>query len=84
MDQLLNQEERDFAQHMRAFYRTEIPEEIRYRVAVGEELSKDDIVTTQRILNKNGYAVPNWPVEWGGQDWTPVQRHIWLEEMQLA
>ena len=28
--------------------------------------------------------MPNWPVEWGGQDWTPVQRHIWLEEMQLA
>jgi alkylation response protein AidB-like acyl-CoA dehydrogenase len=28
--------------------------------------------------------VPNWPVEWGGKDWTPLQRHIWHEEMQLA
>ncbi|MGO1897293.1 MAG: acyl-CoA dehydrogenase family protein [Brevibacterium yomogidense] len=84
MDQLLNQEEREFAQHMRDFYRTEIPEEIRYKVATGQEMGKDDLVTTQRILNAHGYAVPNWPVEWGGQDWTPVQRHIWLEEMQLA
>ena len=42
------------------------------------------MVTSQRILNANGYAVPHWPLEWGGQDWTPVQRHIWLEEMQLA
>ena len=69
---------------MRDFYRTEIPEAIRYKVATGQEMGKDDLVTTQRILNKHGYAVPNWPVEWGGQDWTPVQRHIWLEEMQLA
>ena len=84
MDHLLSPEELDFAHQMREFFRTEIPEEIRYRQAIGQELSKEDIVTSQRILNKHGYAVPNWPVEWGGQDWTPVQRHIWLEEMQLA
>ena len=35
-------------------------------------------------MNEAGIAVPNWPVEWGGQDWTPLQRHIWHEEMQLA
>lgn len=84
MDTLLSAEERDFAQQMRQFYRTEIPEELRFKVATGQELTKDDMVTSQQILNKHGYAVPNWPVEWGGQDWTPVQRHIWLEEMQLA
>ncbi|WP_268826739.1 acyl-CoA dehydrogenase family protein [Brevibacterium sp. UCMA 11754] len=84
MDTLLNAEEREFAQKMRQFYRTEIPEELRFKVATGQELTKEDMVTSQRILNQHGYAVPNWPVEWGGQDWTPVQRHIWLEEMQLA
>ena len=84
MDNLLSKEELEFAEKMREFYRTEIPEDIRFRNAIGGEMSKDDIVTTQRILNKHGYAVPNWSVEFGGQDWTPVQRHIWLEEMQLA
>jgi len=84
MDNLLSKEELEFAEKMREFYRTEIPEEIRFRNATGQELSKEDMVTSQQILNKHGYAVPNWPVEWGGQDWTPVQRHIWLEEMQLA
>ena len=39
---------------------------------------------TQQILNEHGLAVPNWPVEWGGKDWTPLQRQIWLDEMQLA
>ena len=37
-----------------------------------------------RILNEAGLAVPNWPVEWGGQDWTPLRRHIWHEELQRA
>jgi len=36
------------------------------------------------VLNAAGLAVPHWPVEWGGRDWTPLQRHIWREEMQLA
>ena len=84
MDQLYTPEEREFAEKMREFYRTEIPKEIREMNARGEIDSKDPIVTTQQILNKHGYAVPNWPVEWGGQDWTPVQRHIWLQEMELA
>ena len=84
MDLVLSDEDRAFAQKMRTFFTTEIPEDIRRRAFTGENAGKDDMVTTQRILNANGYAVPNWPVEWGGQDWTPMQRHLWLEEMQLA
>ncbi|WP_134323805.1 acyl-CoA dehydrogenase family protein [Cumulibacter soli] len=84
MDQLYSKEEREFAEQMREFYRTKIPKEIREMNARGEINGKEPIVTTQKILNEHGYAVPNWPVEWGGQDWTPVQRHIWLQEMELA
>src|SRR5699024_3936059 len=84
MDTLLNAEEREFAQQMRQFYRKEIPEELRFKVATGQELSKEDIVNSKRILNQHGYEVPYWPVERGVQDWTPGQRHIWLEDMQLA
>ena len=28
--------------------------------------------------------VPNWPLEWGGKDWTPLQKAIWNTEMQAA
>ena len=51
---------------------------------LGQRLSKDDIVTWQRILNKKGWAVPSWPVEWGGTDWGAVKTYIFKEEMQLA
>ncbi|MGY5306141.1 acyl-CoA dehydrogenase family protein [Nocardia gipuzkoensis] len=73
-----------FRDELRKFYRTEIPAEIRERVRNGRELSRDDIVTAHKILNDHGLAVPNWPVEWGGKDWTPMQRHLWQDEMQLA
>jgi len=84
VDIALGKEELAFAERMRSFFRTEIPAEIRAKGERGEHLSREDFVTSQRILNAHGLAVPHWPVEWGGQDWTPVQRHIWGEEMTLA
>ena len=38
----------------------------------------------QRILHARGWAAPNWPVEYGGPDWTDVQRHIFAAECTLA
>jgi alkylation response protein AidB-like acyl-CoA dehydrogenase len=73
-----------FREEVRRIYTTEIPADIRDRVRQGELDYPDDLVTTQRILNEHGLAVPSWPVEWGGKDWTPLQRQIWLDEMQLA
>lgn len=80
----LSDEDASFRDELRRFYATEIPADIRDRVAAGHPKFPDDMVTSQRILNANGLAVPNWPVEWGGKDWTPLQRQIWLDEMQLA
>jgi alkylation response protein AidB-like acyl-CoA dehydrogenase len=84
MQLALTEEEAAFREEMRTFFTTQIPQEIRDTIASGRHVGKDGIVQTQRILNEAGLAVPNWPVEWGGQNWTPLQRHIWHEEMQLA
>ncbi len=73
-----------FRDEMREFFTTKVPQEIRDKVRDRRELTKDDIVESQRVLNAAGLAVPGWPVEWGGRDWTNLQRHIWHEEMQLA
>ncbi|MFC9436989.1 acyl-CoA dehydrogenase family protein [Nocardia sp. NPDC057030] len=73
-----------FRDELRNIYRTEIPADIRERAKYGQELSRADIVRSHKTLNEHGLAVPNWPVEWGGKDWTPMQRHIWQDEMQLA
>lgn len=80
----LSPEDAAFREEMRTFFTTAVPQEIRDTVAARRELTKDQIVESQRILNAAGLAVPGWPVEWGGRDWTPLQRHIWHEEMQRA
>jgi alkylation response protein AidB-like acyl-CoA dehydrogenase len=84
MNLKLTDDERAFRDELRTFYTTEFPAELREKVAAGKSLGKDEFVRAQQILNAHGLAVPNWPVEWGGKDWTPVQRNIWLTEMQLA
>jgi alkylation response protein AidB-like acyl-CoA dehydrogenase len=84
MDLRFTDEELAFRDEVRAFFRTALPDSIRRKMIDGHHPSKDDLVAWSRILNAKGWAVPHWPVEWGGRDWTPLQRHIWREEMQLA
>jgi alkylation response protein AidB-like acyl-CoA dehydrogenase len=84
MQLALTADEAAFRDELRDFYTTKIPPEVRERVRQGEGGGRDDIVTSQRILNANGLAVPSWPLEWGGRDWTSTQHQIWLDEMQLA
>ncbi len=80
----LSPEDAAFRDEMREFFTTKIPQHIRDTVAARHELSKEQIVESVQVMNAAGLAVPNWPVEWGGKDWTPLQRHLWHEEMQLA
>jgi alkylation response protein AidB-like acyl-CoA dehydrogenase len=84
MQLALTPDEATFRDELRSFYTTKIPADIRERTRRGQPPNRDDIVTSHKILNDHGLAVPNWPVEWGGKDWTATQQQIWLDEMQLA
>jgi len=84
MDLSFTPEERAFRAEMREFFTTQIPQRIRDEVQRGEHVSRDDQVTAQRILNEHGLAVPHWPSQWGGRDWTPVQMYIYQDELQQA
>ncbi|MDG3015321.1 acyl-CoA dehydrogenase family protein [Speluncibacter jeojiensis] len=83
MNLKMTDEELAFRDELRTFFTTQIPAEIRERVARGE-FRREDMVEAQRTLNAHGLAVPRWPVEWGGKDWTPLQHDIWQSELQLA
>ncbi|ANW65630.1 acyl-CoA dehydrogenase [Mycobacterium sp. djl-10] len=84
MQLALTPEEAAFRDELRTIYTTKFPEDMRERSRTETHLNKDDIVNSHKILHEHGIAVPNWPVEWGGKDWTPTQHQIWLDEMQLA
>jgi alkylation response protein AidB-like acyl-CoA dehydrogenase len=38
----------------------------------------------QKILVEQGWAVPAWPKEYGGTDWTPTQKYVFGEECARA
>ncbi len=80
----LSDEDREFRDELRRFFTTQVPESIRDDVAHGRQLTREQWVETQRILDDAGLAVPHWPAEWGGRDWSDLRRHIWVEEMHSA
>ena len=84
MDLRFTPEELAFRDEVRTFMRTALPADIRSKLVEGRRLKKDDLVVWQRILNAKGWAVPHWPAEWGGRNWTPTQHYIFLEELQQA
>jgi len=84
MQLALTTEEAAFRDELRGIYTTQIPAELRELMREGSSLTREQVVTSHKVLNEHGLAVPNWPVEWGGRDWTPTQHQIWADEMQLA
>jgi pimeloyl-CoA dehydrogenase large subunit len=84
MDLSYTADEIAFRDGLQRFFRTAVPAEIRRKVSECRSLTREDYVTSHKILHEAGLAVPHWPVEWGGKDWSPVQRYIYIEELQAA
>ena len=84
MDLRFTPDEIAFRDEARAFMRDALPAPIRQKMIEGRRLVKDDLVTWQRILNAKGWAVPHWPVQWGGTGWSAVQLYLFRDEMQQA
>src|SRR6201993_2344713 len=83
MDLAFTKEEMAFREEVRAFFRDNVPPDTRRKVQEGRHLSKDEMVTWWRILNKKGWGVSHWPKEYGGTGWTSVQSYIFNEELQM-
>lgn len=73
-------EDLQFQAEVRAFFRDEFPEDIRQKKAAGMDLPPEDQVRWQQLLHEKGYAGVNWPVEYGGTGWSPVQKYIYATE----
>ncbi len=84
MDLRFTPEEIAFRDEVRSFIRAALPASIRHKMVEGRDLSRDDVVAWQRILNRRGWSVANWPKEWGGTGWGPIQQYIFMEEIQMA
>jgi alkylation response protein AidB-like acyl-CoA dehydrogenase len=84
MDVTYSDAELAFRDEVRTFFRTAIPEDIRRKQEEEVPLDPEDHVRFQKCLYEKGWAAPNWPVEYGGTDWTPIQKYIFATEMAEA
>ncbi|HEU4372438.1 MAG TPA: acyl-CoA dehydrogenase family protein, partial [Telluria sp.] len=73
-----------FRDSVRSFLDQNLPADLQQKVRKHLRMAKDDYVRWHRILAKQGWVAPGWPVEFGGPGWNPVQRHIWEEECARA
>ncbi|RJG25811.1 acyl-CoA dehydrogenase family protein [Massilia cavernae] len=84
MDLNYTGEDLAFRDQARAFLDANLPPDLQHKVRMHLRLAKDDYVRWHKILAKQGWVAPGWPVEHGGPGWTAVQRHIWDEECARA
>jgi alkylation response protein AidB-like acyl-CoA dehydrogenase len=80
----LSADDAAFQEEVRAFFRDEYPADIRDAIDSGGEISPDLQIRWQQLLYQKGWAAPNWPVEYGGTGWTPVQKYLYAREEGLA
>ncbi|MFL3656293.1 MAG: acyl-CoA dehydrogenase family protein [Halioglobus sp.] len=81
-----NDEERQFQHEVRQFLAEKLPTNIIEGTANNGSVfvEKDIALQWQDILVEKGWAVPQWPVEHGGTDWTPTQKYIFSKECYHA
>ncbi len=77
-------EELQFQQEVRNWFKKNLPEHLKKKTLRGEMLTRDEIVSWQKILGSAGYLAISWPVEHGGPRWTATQRYIFDEERAAA
>lgn len=73
-----------FRQEVRQFLAGHLPAELAQREAQGFHLSRADVSEWQRILYRQGWVAPNWPRQFGGAGWTPLQKYIYEVEYGIA
>jgi len=77
-------EEAAFREEVRAWLSSNLPPDLKDKVASYAHLSKDDLLRWHKILARKGWVAPAWPREWGGTGWNVVQRYIFEEELGCA
>ncbi len=79
-----SKEDAAFRAEIREFVASELPRDIKEKVAHGVYLIKEDYVTWQKILHKQGWFAVGWPKEYGGAEWDVKRQLMLYQECALA
>ncbi|MDX1515777.1 MAG: acyl-CoA dehydrogenase family protein [Woeseiaceae bacterium] len=84
MNVTFSDEEIEFRAELRRFFDDEYPRDILDKNNSGIPLTRDDMVRSMKALHARGWTGVNWPVEYGGTGWSPVQKYLFATEMAEA
>jgi len=77
-------EDLEFRAEVRKYFETEFPQDILDMQNKSIPLSREDVVRWHKHIYEKGWAAANWPTEYGGTGWTPVQKYIFADEQARA
>jgi alkylation response protein AidB-like acyl-CoA dehydrogenase len=69
-----------FRTEVRQFFDTEFPGDILEKQRKAVPLTRDDVVRWHKKMYEKGWAAPNWPQEYGGTGWSPLQKYLFADE----
>ncbi len=84
MDINVSVEDQGFIEEVRSFLSENLDPAVSDKVRLGYPIDKSEQDAWTRILNKQGWAAPNWPAEVGGTGWSMVRRHLFEIELRAA
>lgn len=84
MGMTFSPQEEDFRTEVRRFFQDNLPQAYSQKIANGVDLEKAELENWHAILNKRGWLAYDWPKEFGGPEWGPMEIHIFNEELALA
>lgn len=83
MDNQFSSADLEFQQEVRTFFEQAFTDDLRTALDDGTDI-KGTMETWQKKLYEKGWVAPDWPVEYGGTGWTPVQKFIFETERSRA
>jgi acyl-CoA dehydrogenase len=86
MDLQFSEQELAFQIEVREFLTNNLPAHIidSAKRNGGVFMEQKEALQWQEVLVNKGWAVPQWPVEHGGTNWTPAQKYIFSKECYHA
>ncbi|MEI7914438.1 MAG: acyl-CoA dehydrogenase family protein [Mycobacteriaceae bacterium] len=86
MDLTWSAQDLEFRDEVRVFLDEKLTEDLRQagRLMTSVYADHEASMAWQAILHERGWAAPEWPVEYGGCDWTLTQHYIFSRESTLA
>ena len=73
-----------FRADVRRFFQDAYPKDILEKTRNGQILTREDHKRSQIALQSRGWFAVTWPKDHGGPGWTPRQRYIFDEELEIA